>query len=520
MPPQPADLLAVVAAHLDLNTDAGQPARGQPGVHLAGQGLGGEHDPFGLPGRRIELDLDGQVRRRRTRGQRPRIEPAGEPVREQPLRPEPVAGLGGRNSGELPQRPDPEPDQQVGQVRLAEHGDRARCQEGRRPARRHDRDRRLLPLAVPGRQQRGEQAVGDASAAVIAEPGDNPCDLPGEFRLAAEVPSRAPDPERAQPGPQHLDPRAELLHRGDHPLERPRRRAGCLARLARLARLAGYQGWRVPGRAAHGQDAPVAIRAGHPVLACSPGELATSLASSLSTAVTVPSGPGSHSQRACGLDQPPRPSATTWARRPRSLPCPGPIPAHSCAAIRSLICAPSQSPATSSTEPCRRTAASSLRRAWAGGPARRAQHDQVTAVEQGDDHLRPVRAELGDQQQPGGIQPGIGRRGDAELGYPRRRAPRASGHGPGCQGQAEQVPAARRHHRAASQRAVRQQVTQRRKHGKQVRVGQRPAARADLPAGANRPIGHLDDRAGSHRASIEQIFDSIKRDANRSGTCS
>src|SRR5262245_13044964 len=50
---------------------------------------------------------------------------------------------------------------------------------------------------------------------------------------------------------------------------------------------------------------------GHPVLACCGGALSKVELVPGSAAVTVPSGPGSHSQRACGLDQPPRPSAIT-----------------------------------------------------------------------------------------------------------------------------------------------------------------------------------------------------------------
>jgi len=126
VPPQPGDLLAVVADHLDLNPDAGQTARGKLSMHLAGHGFGGEHNPLGLLDRRVELDLDGQVRRRRTGGERSGIEPAGQPVREQAGGPEPVSRLGRRHGGELPQRPDSEPDQQVGKVGLAEDGDRAR----------------------------------------------------------------------------------------------------------------------------------------------------------------------------------------------------------------------------------------------------------------------------------------------------------------------------------------------------------------------------------------------------------
>jgi hypothetical protein len=57
VPPQPGDLTAVGADHLYLKADAGQSARGEPGVHLGREGLGGEHGLLGLLGRRVELHL-------------------------------------------------------------------------------------------------------------------------------------------------------------------------------------------------------------------------------------------------------------------------------------------------------------------------------------------------------------------------------------------------------------------------------------------------------------------------------
>src|SRR5262249_20601020 len=163
------------------------------------------------------------------------------------------------------------------------------------------------------------------------ELGYRPGDLPPKLCLAAEVPGWPADRECEQPGAQYLDARAELLYGTDHLLEFPD--------LA-VVGLAGHHARRVPGRAAHGKHAPVTVLPRRPVLACS-------WSAGSGAAVTAPSGPGSHSQRACDRDQPPRPSVTTWARRSRSRPCPAPIPAHSWAVMRSLTCAPSQSPATS-----------------------------------------------------------------------------------------------------------------------------------------------------------------------------
>ena len=87
----------------------------------------------------------------------------------------------------------------------------------------------------------------------------------------------------------------------------------------------------------------------------------------LATAATEPSGPGSQSHRARGRPAAPRPSTTTWARRARSRPWPDPIPAHSWLVTVSLRCAPSQSPAMTSTPPYRRATDSSLRRRAADG---------------------------------------------------------------------------------------------------------------------------------------------------------
>ena len=117
---------------------------------------------------------------------------------------------------------------------------------------------------VSGGQQRGEHAVGDAHPAVKAEPGHSLGNLPAEFRLPAEIPGGTARPERA-------DARAAVPRScgqnsctaRDHPLEYPRRRAWLAWSACRAC-----QAGRVPGRAAHGKDAPVTVfRAGHPVLA-------------------------------------------------------------------------------------------------------------------------------------------------------------------------------------------------------------------------------------------------------------
>lgn len=86
------------------------------------------------------------------------------------------------------------------------------------------------------------------------------------------------------------------------------------------------------------------------------------------------------------------------------------------------------------------------RRGWR---RRRAQQDQVAAIGQRGDHLRPVPAQVGDQEQPGQIQPGVCRRPQPELGQPSRRAPGTGLGWPRGQRQAEQAPVPGTHDRTA-----------------------------------------------------------------------
>ncbi len=114
MPPPSGDLGAVIADHLDLQADAGHSFRGKVCVQLGRERFSGENNPLRTLGWRIELHQDGQVSRRRASGQRARVKPLRQPVREEPLRPEPVPGIDGRQRSELPQCPDPQLDEQIG----------------------------------------------------------------------------------------------------------------------------------------------------------------------------------------------------------------------------------------------------------------------------------------------------------------------------------------------------------------------------------------------------------------------
>jgi hypothetical protein len=220
VPPQPGDLLPVLANHLDLDPHAGQSPVGQAGVHPLGERLGGEHRRLGLLGRRVERHGNGQVDRGRARGQRTGIQAARQPVRGRSVASEPVRRLGGRQRRELPQRPDAQPGQQVGQLRVVQDADRVRSQERRRLARGHDRGPGFP--GGPGGEPRGEQAISHADLAGEPAAGRRLDDLPGQGVFPAEVPGRAAGADGAGPRTEHLHPRAESFHHGHHLLECPR----------------------------------------------------------------------------------------------------------------------------------------------------------------------------------------------------------------------------------------------------------------------------------------------------------
>src|SRR5208283_5381223 len=234
-------------------------------------------------------------------------------------------------------------------------------------ATRRDHDSRVLRASSPGREARGELAVGDPGVAAEAVRGNGFGDLPRERFLAAEIPGRPAGAKDTHPRPQHLNDRAELLHRRDDPAEGAR-----LAAAGRFVRPVRAPYGQDPGWAARAPRVHRAARTAVPRPAARPSRAAPPAApgraaAAVSSMVTVPSGAGSHSHRRRGRPAAPRPSAITSARQARRLPCPWPIPAQNRWVTRSLTGAPSHSPAAISTPPPRRAAPSSRRRAWASG---------------------------------------------------------------------------------------------------------------------------------------------------------
>src|SRR6185437_3047787 len=260
---------------------------------------------------------------------------AREPVREKPFRSESALCLGCRYRGELPQRPDPQPDEQLGKLGFAKNGDGARCEKG---LHRWWHDHHGSGgQRIPRRQQRGEHPVGDSNSTFETEPLDGLGDLTRECCLAAEVPGGPASAERANAWPEHLDPRAELSHRGNDLLE-------CARFKPRFDRLADWPTdwptatWRLlrrrPARTANNKypmlpahptptETSERLTSERPIPENPMSEnpisgyltLRRSDVTGSSAWATVPSGPGSHNQRARARDHSPRPSATTRTLR-------------------------------------------------------------------------------------------------------------------------------------------------------------------------------------------------------------
>ena len=238
VPPQPAELASVLAAHLHLNPDAGKTRGRQPVVHLIGECLGREDHRLGLPGRRVELLPHGQVGGRRPRDQRSRLESARQPAGQPALRPEAAGRLGRRQRGQLSQRLDAQSGQQLAQLGHAQDSHRQPGQELTCLPRRHQQPGR--PRA--GRKPGGKQPVRDPDLAGEAAFADGLGDLPGQLCLAAEVPGRTTRRDCADAWPQHLHLRAEVPDDGNHGLELTCRFAGAALTAEAAAGASGVLG--------------------------------------------------------------------------------------------------------------------------------------------------------------------------------------------------------------------------------------------------------------------------------------
>jgi hypothetical protein len=208
--------LTIRGDRLDAQPGAGQPVRGQAVVQPFGEHPPGERGHVHPVQRLVVRVRDVQIGRRPAYRQWPMIEPGGEPVRQRSVEPEPAEHVGGGQRGEVTQRLDAQPAQQVGQFGPFQRLDRHRRQEQRSATRRDDLPG---PRGQPGR----EHPVGHPHLALHRTGLGHVLDDPlGRGLLAAEVPGRPPRGQRTRARPDHLHPHRDLFDRGHHRLERPR----------------------------------------------------------------------------------------------------------------------------------------------------------------------------------------------------------------------------------------------------------------------------------------------------------
>ena len=193
---------------------------------------GGVHPVHG----RVQLQLDGQLRRWPPADRGTRVQAAGQPVREHGVRPEPRRHVCRRQRAERPQAAQPEPAQQpdqLGPVHLRLPVQLLHPERGEEGARvtRCDGD------AAPGGEHRTEQPLRDPGLALDARARRH---LVHELLRGREL-----APEAARPGPGRAAPAAPA---GSPPLPAPSPR-----RRRRPARTGGRRGpRRGPARRARG----------------------------------------------------------------------------------------------------------------------------------------------------------------------------------------------------------------------------------------------------------------------------
>jgi hypothetical protein len=113
-------------------------AGGQPIEQALGQRPGSEANHLGLPGRRVEIDLDGNLLFGGHSPERLSVDPARQIVKAKHRRTESGGDLGPRQSGEAADVVDPEPCEQVSEILVPEDGDGERGKESPGLTRRHD----------------------------------------------------------------------------------------------------------------------------------------------------------------------------------------------------------------------------------------------------------------------------------------------------------------------------------------------------------------------------------------------
>jgi hypothetical protein len=108
--------LAVLGLGADHQPGAGATAVRQSAAEIVGEAPGHERGRLGPLHRRIQVDGDRQVRWRRHRGRRARIQSAGQVMRFPPRGPEASDELGGRQRRQIAEGAQPEAHEHVDQA--------------------------------------------------------------------------------------------------------------------------------------------------------------------------------------------------------------------------------------------------------------------------------------------------------------------------------------------------------------------------------------------------------------------
>ncbi len=214
--PHPVQLLPRSGVCLDAEPGRGQSVPGQPLVQRLGERPGGEGGHVDPLERWVILTGHHQVGWWCADRQRTFVHTGRQPVRVGRVEAEPGQHVALGQGGEVGQRPDAQPAQEVGQVGPVQSGHIHPSQKLCRRTGRHD-----LPFS---RREHGrEGAVGDTSLGLHATDERDVLDQAlGRLLLPAVVTGRPPGGDRARTGPDHLHPGSQLLDRGHDRLVRAR----------------------------------------------------------------------------------------------------------------------------------------------------------------------------------------------------------------------------------------------------------------------------------------------------------
>jgi hypothetical protein len=239
MAPGAVELLPSLGDCLDAEARAGQTVPGQPLVQPDGERAGGERGGVDPVQRLVEPFGDIEVGRWLAGRERPFVAAGGQPVDECRVEAEPGQHVRRRQGGELPERTDAEPTQQVDEGLPGGHATHATGAGGRSAPTagrvggvatpdRGDievgQERRCRTIGddptCTGGQPGREHAVGDAGLCLDGTRlGDLLDEVFGGSFLAAEVTGRTTGGERAHAGAHHVDAGCDRLDGRDDRLK-------------------------------------------------------------------------------------------------------------------------------------------------------------------------------------------------------------------------------------------------------------------------------------------------------------